>query len=288
MSEPNDQTRPSARHRDENNAPLTKSQSVLKNAARQGKSGYRMSVVAGVVAAALGVASLGQAANAAFNLPEMSQAAERQATNAQIDDQAKEKAAADAAAQADAAKKAAEKAAADKAAADKVAADKAAADKAAADQAAAAQAAADQAAAAQAAAEKAAADAAAKQAADAAAAAAAAEAAAAAAAPKAVDDPAAAKAYAASILASYGWGPGEMTALNTLWEKESNWRTTATNASSGAYGIVQSLPASKMASAGADWQTNYQTQIKWGLNYIKERYGSPSAALGFHLANNWY
>ena len=139
-------------------------------------------------------------------------------------------------------------------------------------------------AAAQAAAEKAAADAAAKAAADKAAA----EAAAAAAAPKAVDDPAAAKAYAASILANYGWGPGEMTALNTLWEKESNWRTTATNASSGAYGIVQSLPAGKMASAGADWQTNYQTQIKWGLNYIKERYGSPSAALAFHLANNWY
>jgi hypothetical protein len=60
------------------------------------------------------------------------------------------------------------------------------------------------------------------------------------------------------------------------------------NASSGAYGIVQSLPASKMATAGADWQTNYQTQIKWGLDYIKQRYGSPSAALAFHLANNWY
>jgi colicin import membrane protein len=103
-----------------------------------------------------------------------------------------------------------------------------------------------------------------------------------------VDDPAAAKAYALSILGNYGWSAAEMTALNTLWEKESNWKTTATNASSGAYGIVQSLPAGKMASAGADWQTNYQTQIKWGLNYIKERYGSPSAALGFHLANNWY
>ncbi|MDI2023641.1 hypothetical protein PJL18_04189 [Paenarthrobacter nicotinovorans] len=103
-----------------------------------------------------------------------------------------------------------------------------------------------------------------------------------------MDDPAAAKAYAASILGSYGWSAAEMTALNTLWEKESNWKTTATNASSGAYGIVQSLPAGKMASAGADWQTNYQTQIKWGLNYIKERYGSPSAALAFHLANNWY
>jgi colicin import membrane protein len=260
MSEFNDQTRPSARHRDEHNAPLTKSQAVLKNAARQGKSGHRMSVVAGVVAAALGVASLGTAANAALTLPEVSRVAETQA-NAQVSNNRT----AEISASLDAA---AAKGAADRAAADKVAAEKAAAD--------------------QAAAEKAAADAAAKQAADAAADQAAAEAAAAAAAPKAVDDPAAAKAYAASILGNYGWSASEMTALNTLWEKESNWKTTATNASSGAYGIVQSLPASKMATAGADWQTNYQTQIKWGLNYIKERYGSPSAALGFHLANNWY
>lgn len=280
MSEFNDQTRPSARHRDEHNAPLTKSQAVLKNAARQSKSGHRMSVVAGVVAAALGVASLGTAANAALTLPEASRVAEVQ-SNAQISTNKS----ADISASMNAA---AEKGAADRAAADKAAAEKAAAEKAAADQAAAEKAAAEKAAADQAAAEKAAADAAAKQAADAAAAAAAAEAAAAAAAPKAVDDPAAAKAYAASILGNYGWGAGEMTALNTLWEKESNWKTTATNASSGAYGIVQSLPASKMATAGADWQTNYQTQIKWGLNYIKERYGSPSAALGFHLANNWY
>ncbi|MDR6639718.1 hypothetical protein [Paenarthrobacter nitroguajacolicus] len=260
MSEFNDQTRPSARHRDEHNAPLNKSQAILKNAARQGKSGHRMSVVAGVVAAALGVASLGTAANAALNLPEASRVADTQAA-AQVSTNKS----AEISASMDAA---AAKGAADRAAADKAAADKAAADKLAADQAAAAQAAAEKAAADQAAA--------------------AAEAAAAAAAPKAVDDPAAAKAYAASILGSYGWSAGEMTALNTLWEKESGWRTTATNASSGAYGIVQSLPAGKMASAGADWQTNYQTQIKWGLNYIKERYGSPSAALAFHLANNWY
>ena len=282
MSELNDQTRPSARHRDEHNAPLTKSQSVLKNAARQGKSGHRMSVVAGVVAAALGVASLGTAANAALTLPEASRVAGTQAsaqvnTNKSAEISASLNAAAEKGAADRAAADAAAKAAADKAAAEKAAADRAAAEKAAAEKAAA-----------QAAAEKAAADAAAKQAADAAAAAAAAEAAAAAAAPKAVDDPAAAKAYALSILGNYGWGPGEMTALNTLWEKESNWRTTAMNASSGAYGIVQSLPASKMATVGPDWETNYQTQIKWGLNYIKERYGSPSAALSFHLANNWY
>jgi colicin import membrane protein len=278
MSEFNDQTRPSARHRDQNDAPLSKSQNVLKKAAREGKSKNRMNVVAGIIAAALGVASLGTAANAALSLPEASRVAEARTAAEASNNKAAEDAAA--------AKKAAdEKAAAAKAAADKAAADKAAADKAAADQAAAAQAAAaEKAAADQAAAEKAAADAAAKQAADAVAA----QAAAAAAAPVAVDDPAAAKAYAASILGSYGWSASEMTALNALWEKESNWRTTATNASSGAYGIVQSLPASKMATAGADWQTNYQTQIKWGLDYIKERYGSPSAALAFHLANNWY
>lgn len=108
------------------------------------------------------------------------------------------------------------------------------------------------------------------------------------AAPVALDDPSGAQAYAASLLPSYGWGQGEMSALITLWNKESDWRTTATNASSGAYGIGQSLPGEKMASEGADWQTNYQTQIRWGLNYIKERYGSPSAAWSFHLANNWY
>lgn len=104
----------------------------------------------------------------------------------------------------------------------------------------------------------------------------------------AVNDPAGAQAYAASQLAAYGWSADQMPSLVTLWTKESDWTTTATNASSGAYGIVQSLPAEKMASSGADYLTNYRTQINWGLNYIKERYGSPAAALNFHLANNWY
>jgi hypothetical protein len=106
--------------------------------------------------------------------------------------------------------------------------------------------------------------------------------------PVAVDDPAAAQAYAASQLAGYGWAGDQMQCLNTLWTKESEWKTTATNASSGAYGIVQSLPAEKMASAGGDYLTNFRTQINWGLNYVKERYGSPCGALNFHLANNWY
>jgi hypothetical protein len=107
-------------------------------------------------------------------------------------------------------------------------------------------------------------------------------------APVAVNDPAGAQAYAAAKLGSFGWGPGQMPCLQKLWTKESDWKTTATNASSGAYGVVQSLPASKMASAGADYMTNYRTQINWGLDYIKSRYGSPCGALDFHLANNWY
>jgi outer membrane biosynthesis protein TonB len=104
----------------------------------------------------------------------------------------------------------------------------------------------------------------------------------------AVNDPAGAQAYAAGQLASYGWAPDQMQCLQTLWNKESDWTTTATNASSGAYGIVQSLPAEKMASAGPDYLTNYRTQINWGLNYIQERYQSPCGALNFHLSNNWY
>jgi hypothetical protein len=106
--------------------------------------------------------------------------------------------------------------------------------------------------------------------------------------PVAVDDPAAAQAYASAQLGTYGWAPDQMQCLMKLWTKESEWKTTATNASSGAYGIVQSLPAEKMASAGGDYLTNYRTQINWGLNYVKERYGSPCDALNFHYANNWY
>ncbi|MET3206154.1 UNVERIFIED_ORG: hypothetical protein ABIB21_002969 [Arthrobacter sp. UYEF13] len=104
----------------------------------------------------------------------------------------------------------------------------------------------------------------------------------------AVNDPAGAQAYAAGQLETYGWSADQMQCLQTLWTKESDWTTTATNASSGAYGIVQSLPAEKMASAGGDYLTNYRTQINWGLNYIQERYQSPCGALNFHLSHNWY
>ncbi|MGA4842291.1 transglycosylase SLT domain-containing protein [Streptomyces sp. G45] len=69
---------------------------------------------------------------------------------------------------------------------------------------------------------------------------------------------------------------------------ESGWNPTATNSSSGAYGLVQALPGSKMASAGADWKTNPETQIKWGHQYMNERYGSPCAAWSHWQANGWY
>jgi hypothetical protein len=70
--------------------------------------------------------------------------------------------------------------------------------------------------------------------------------------------------------------------------RESGWNYRASNASSGAYGLVQALPGSKMASAGADWQTNPATQIKWGLGYMNSRYGSPCGAQQFWEANGWY
>ncbi len=109
-----------------------------------------------------------------------------------------------------------------------------------------------------------------------------------AAAPVLVDDPAAAQAYAAGQLAAKGWGAGEMSCLTQLWTRESSWLTSAENASSGAYGIAQSLPAEKMASTGADYRTNYKTQIRWGLTYIEGRYGTPCGAWGHSNDVGWY
>jgi hypothetical protein len=77
-------------------------------------------------------------------------------------------------------------------------------------------------------------------------------------------------------------------AFNKIVSHESGWNVHATNASSGAYGLVQALPGSKMASAGADWKTNPATQIKWGLNYMNSRYGSPAAAWNFWSTHHWY
>lgn len=93
---------------------------------------------------------------------------------------------------------------------------------------------------------------------------------------------------AASMLARYGWSQDQMGCLQALWGRESGWNAKAYNAGSGAYGIPQALPASKMASAGADWQTDATTQIKWGLGYIKGNYGSPCGAWGHEEADGWY
>ncbi|MBP2404868.1 transglycosylase SLT domain-containing protein [Streptomyces syringium] len=83
--------------------------------------------------------------------------------------------------------------------------------------------------------------------------------------------------------------PGDQfQCFSNIVNNESTWDYTAENPSSGAYGLVQSLPGSKMASAGADWRTNPATQIKWGLGYMNERYGSPCGAWSFWQANQWY
>ena len=91
-----------------------------------------------------------------------------------------------------------------------------------------------------------------------------------------------------SMVLANGWGEDQFSCLVTLWNRESNWNYTARNASSGAYGIPQALPGSKMASAGADWATNPATQIKWGLGYIAGRYGTPCNALGHSYSVGWY
>ena len=108
--------------------------------------------------------------------------------------------------------------------------------------------------------------------------------------PGIVVDPAAAQAYAASRLGAFGWGGDQMDCLIKLWNHESGWRADAYNTSSGAYGIPQAWPGSKMATAGADWMTNANTQINWGLDYINRAYGSPCAAWTFEMTHdpNWY
>lgn len=93
---------------------------------------------------------------------------------------------------------------------------------------------------------------------------------------------------ACQLLPSFGFATSEMSSLVPMWNKESGWRVSAQNPSSGAYGIPQALPGDKMASVASDWRTNPTTQIKWGLGYIKDRYGTPSAAWTFWQANGWY
>lgn len=93
---------------------------------------------------------------------------------------------------------------------------------------------------------------------------------------------------AMGMLADFGWSTSEFSCLDSLYMHESGWNPSAANPSSGAYGIPQALPGDKMATSGADWQTNPATQLDWGLNYIQDRYGSPCGAWSFWEANNWY
>lgn len=106
--------------------------------------------------------------------------------------------------------------------------------------------------------------------------------------PAITPDPGSAQAYAAGAIAARGWPSSEFDCLYALWAKESGWRVNAYNASSGAYGIPQSLPGSKMATAGADWETNPATQIEWGLGYIAGRYSTPCGAWAKSQASGWY
>jgi hypothetical protein len=106
--------------------------------------------------------------------------------------------------------------------------------------------------------------------------------------PAAAPDPGSAQAIAAQMVADRGWPGTEYDCLYSLWARESGWRYNAYNASSGAYGIPQSLPGSKMASAGADWETNPATQIVWGLGYITGRYSTPCGAWAHSEDEGWY
>lgn len=91
------------------------------------------------------------------------------------------------------------------------------------------------------------------------------------------------------LAGGYGWGSGaQWTCLDELWTRESGWRMVWNYQGSGAYGIPQSLPASKMAAAGADYMTNPATQVKWGLGYISQVYGTPCDAWSHETSAGWY
>ena len=106
--------------------------------------------------------------------------------------------------------------------------------------------------------------------------------------PAAPPNPGTAQSIAYRMLSQFGWNPQTyFSCLNNIWTRESGWLWNAQNAS-GAYGIPQALPASKMATAGPDWQTNPATQIKWGLTYIQSTYGDPCSAWAFWQGHSYY
>jgi len=90
------------------------------------------------------------------------------------------------------------------------------------------------------------------------------------------------------MLGRFGWGKRQWNPLYKLWNRESSWNKYAHNPYSGAYGIPQAVPGSKMASAGNHWRTNATTQIRWGMRYIKSRYGYPRRAWYHELDYGWY
>lgn len=94
--------------------------------------------------------------------------------------------------------------------------------------------------------------------------------------------------YAHQLVIEYRWTEEDYQALVHLWYRESGWNPNAINKKSGACGIPQSLPCRKMASEGKDYRTNYRTQVRWGLKYIKARYGSPRGAWEHSQRTGWY
>jgi len=96
------------------------------------------------------------------------------------------------------------------------------------------------------------------------------------------------KEVAMNLLPDHGWSESQFSCLEKLWNKESRWRVDADNPSSSAYGIPQALPGNRMAAYGSDWRTNPVVQIKWGLDYIENTYGSPCSAWGHSQAKGWY
>jgi hypothetical protein len=100
--------------------------------------------------------------------------------------------------------------------------------------------------------------------------------------------PATPRQIARAMLRKFGWSTRQFRYLNSLWSHESSWNVHAENLYSGAYGIPQAVPGSKMGAAGPHWRTSARTQIRWGLRYIKSRYGSPRGAWDHELATGWY
>lgn len=96
------------------------------------------------------------------------------------------------------------------------------------------------------------------------------------------------KEVAMNLLADHGWKTSQFSCLDSLWTKESHWKVSADNPTSTAYGIPQALPGKRMAAYGDDWRTNPVVQIKWGLDYIENTYGSPCNAWSHSKLKGWY